>query len=214
MSDPLTGVQVIVIGAGNAGLCAAISARQEGANVLVVEKAPMEHRGGNSALTANMRFAYDTHQDLLDLVDPQDSAEIFALPQSYTREEFYAELMHVNDNRSDPDLAMTLTTNSLETIRWLRRLGHKWMPTPNPIAGTIPLSLRGAGRSLQQQAFEVAEAQGVPILYSSTAKSIRCNHAGSVTGVEIVQGGRSNQIPCRAVVLSSGGFEANPEMRK
>ena len=115
----LQSADVVVVGAGNAGLCAALAARDAGAEVLVLERAPRAARGGNSAFTGGvMRFAYRDASDLKALVPTLSDAELEDTDfGSYSEDVFYADIARVTEHRADPDLADLLVSRSNETLR-------------------------------------------------------------------------------------------------
>src|SRR5207237_422000 len=121
---------VIVIGGGNAAMCSALSAREHGARVLVLEKAPEAWRGGNGFFTAGgFRFAFKSFEELCDLVgDLSDEEKASMEVDPYTEEQFYDDLMRVTEDCSDPDMAMQLVRESLPTVRWMRDRGVRWIP--------------------------------------------------------------------------------------
>src|SRR5207253_9478379 len=106
-------------------MCAALSAREAGARVLVVEKAPEAWRGGNGFFTAGgFRFAFKSFEELCELVgDLSDEEKGSVEVDPYTEEQFYDDLMRVTEDCSDTYLAMQLVCESLPTVRWLRDLG-------------------------------------------------------------------------------------------
>ena len=116
---------VIVIGGGNAAMCAALAAQEHGARVLVLEKAPEAWRGGNGFFTAGgFRFAFKSFEELCDLVGDLSNEEKASMEvDPYTPEQFYDDLMRVTEECSDPDMAMLLVSESLPTVRWMRQMG-------------------------------------------------------------------------------------------
>src|SRR2546430_6914161 len=121
---------VVVIGGGNAAMCAALSAREAGARVLVLEKAPEAWRGGNGFFTAGgFRFAFKSFEELCALVGDLSAEEQASMEvDPYTEEQFYDDLMRVTEDCADPDLAMQLVRESLPTVRWMRDRGVRWIP--------------------------------------------------------------------------------------
>ena len=115
MSDPY---DVIILGGGNAGLCAAIAALEKGAKVLVLEKAPEYFRGGNTYFTGGIiRCAYNGIEDIKKLIPdmtPEEEASVEV--GSYSEDEFYDDLMRVTEGLSDPDLAQMLVSQSHSTL--------------------------------------------------------------------------------------------------
>src|SRR6202008_735409 len=120
---------VIVVGKGNAALCAALSARDKGASVGMLEAAPVDESGGNSRFAGGvMRFAYSTVEELQKLADiPEDEAKNTDW-DSNSVEEFYEDLYRVTSFRTDPDLSEALITKSFESMVWLRGQGAKFVP--------------------------------------------------------------------------------------
>ena len=120
---------VIVVGAGNAALCAALSARENGSRVLVLEKAPEHLRGGNSYFTGGgFRFPYDGLEDIRALIpemadEEANSIEIGSYPQS----QMYDDIMRVTEGLSDADLIETLVTRAYPTVQWMRGQGLHWV---------------------------------------------------------------------------------------
>src|SRR6266487_4098359 len=121
---------VVVAGSGNAALCAALAAREAGASVLIVEKAPESQRGGNSFFTAGgFRFAHQGLEDLRRDILPdisEEEARAMVVP-AYTENQFYDDLMRVTEGRSDIDMAEFLVQRSRPTIVWMKKQGLRWI---------------------------------------------------------------------------------------
>ena len=101
---------VVVVGAGNAALCAAIAAREQGSSVLMLEKAPDYFRGGNTYFTGGIiRFAYEGIEDIKELIPDMGAEEEASVDAGrYTEDQYYDDLMRVTQGLSDPELAQTL----------------------------------------------------------------------------------------------------------
>jgi len=147
---------VIVVGKGNAALCAALSAGERGARVAMLEAASMDESGGNSRFAGGvMRFAYDSVADLRLLTEITDEEAKSTDWESNTKDQFYDDLYHVTSYRTDPDLSEALITKSLEAMVWLRSQGARFVPNYRHqsaiVAGTrkffgrIPLLASGGG---------------------------------------------------------------------
>ena len=120
--------QVVVVGGGNAGLCAAIAAKEGGAAVHLIERAPEHLRGGNSAFTAGlMRTVYNGVEDVGDLVDSLTDDDLRnAEFGSYSRADFLDTLARITEYRCDPDLAEKLIGDSTNTLRWMKSHGVRF----------------------------------------------------------------------------------------
>src|SRR5437762_5546047 len=119
---------VVVVGAGNAGLCAALAAREAGARVLALEAAPESERGGNSRFTAGaMRVTYRGVDDLREIIPDLTEAEIAQTDfGTYTEEQFFDDVGRITEFRSDPDLVELLVKRSVDTLRWMRAKGVRF----------------------------------------------------------------------------------------
>jgi tricarballylate dehydrogenase len=223
----LSVVDVLVVGAGNAALSAAVSAREQGARrVVVLEKAPRELRGGNTHYSGGLfRFAYDTPEDLRPLV-PEVERQVpgfFASVEPYPAPRFREDLERVTEGRTDPMLAELLIGRSYDTVRWLVGQGV-------PLEAAVSLSgvktgstvkfspgavvrARGEGVGLSRAWFDIAERRDVEIRYEASAVDLSQDRHGRITGVMASTPEGVEEIPARAVVLGCGGFEANPEWR-
>jgi len=216
---------VVVVGAGNAAFTAALAARAEGARVLVLEKAPKDLRGGNTRFTGGVfRFTYNGIEDLIPIVRGNDNPDTVRV-QPYTRADYLRDLERVTGGRTDPQLSAVLVERSYDTVRWMAELGVPWefnrAVGAVTIAGATKVKLpfggalrtKGEGIVLSSTLFRLAEEAEVPILYETQAQRIVTAPDGRVTGIEVRGPAGTRVLSCRALVLASGGFQANPEMR-
>ena len=215
---------VIVVGAGNAALTAAISARQRGARVLVLEKAPEAERGGNSRFSGGIfRFAYEGIEDLKPLRQDLSAEEWDRVDVgTYDSARYLGDLMRVTEGQANPDLAQTLIQQSYPTMMWMTELGVVW-------DWSIVWSTRSEGRlrfnpgaviqaknkgvGLVEYLFAAAEGAGVDVAYQAKMTGFLQDDTGRVTGVRVKTPSGIEDAPAGSVVLASGGFESNPEMR-
>lgn len=215
---------VVVVGAGNAALCAALAARETGATVLVLERAPKDERGGNTAFTAGaMRFAYDGVEDILQLVpDLSDQERHTTDFGSYTETQFFEDMERVTESHADPDLVEVLVKNSFATLRWMRDNGVQFLPIYGRQAfnlngkftfwGGLTLETKGGGPGLVESLSVAALGAGITIEYGARVMSLVTDE-NRVVGVRVRQGGVTQQVAAGAVVLASGGFQSNVEWR-
>ena len=130
MNGDTRGYDVIIVGGGNAAMCAALSAHEEGAKVLILERSPVPERGGNTAYTDGlMRFAYDGVDDIRALA-PDLTAEEVAISDfgSYTESDFFDDMGRITQYRTDPDLCEIMVKNSKATLLWMKRNGVRFFP--------------------------------------------------------------------------------------
>ena len=215
---------VIVVGGGNAALCAALSAREHGATVLLLERAPEEQRGGNTAYTGGgFRMVHHGVETVRSVVPDLSEGEIANTDfGEYTAEQYLDDLGRVTQYHCDPDLAETLVRNSTETVQWLHGRGLRFVPRFGRYAfkhegkfrffgGTVVEAV-GAGRGLVEAEYKAAGQHGVEIRYRTQAIALLRGRQG-VEGVRVLVDGEEHEIHARTVVLASGGFEANREWR-
>jgi tricarballylate dehydrogenase len=224
-SRPDGSFDVVVAGAGNAALCAALAAQEAGARVLVMEKAPHHLRGGNTAFTGGgFRFAYDGLADVRTLLPDLSDDEAAGIDVgSYPRAQFYDDLMRVTEGLSEPQLAAGLVDDSYPTMRWLAALGMRWVLLYGRQAYRVDGLLRfwggliieaiGGGQGLSDQLFGLCEGRGVTVRYEMKALDLLQNGAGDVRGLRLRGPHGTEELEAGAVVLAAGGFEANPEWR-
>jgi tricarballylate dehydrogenase len=217
-------VKVIVVGGGNAAFAAAVAAREAGADVTVLERAPLAEAGGNSRFTAGaMRFAYGGVDDLRrlmpDLTDEEVARTDFG---AYAEEQFFEDMGRVTEYRTDPELCELLVRNSRATLLWMRDKGVRFAPIWGRQAfqvdgrfrfwGGLTVEAWGGGPGLVDAWTAIAAREGVEVLYGARALSLIAGDGG-VRGVRARILGRTHDLPADAVVLAAGGFQANAEWR-
>jgi len=215
---------VIVVGAGNAALCAALSARERGASVLVLERAPVSERGGNSVYTdGKMRVVYEGVDDIVALSSDLSPEEIERSDFGhYTEADFFDDMARITQNRTDPDLCEILVRQSRATLRWMKANGVRFHPNYGRQAyrvggrfkfwGGAPIVVSGGGQGLVDALFKSAEKQGIEVVYKAWAQELVHSDRG-VSGVIAKIDGETQTIRTGAVILACGGFEANTEWR-
>src|SRR5437764_4907795 len=215
---------VIVVGAGNAAFCAALAAQEQGAKVVMLEAAPEEESGGNSRFTAgSIRVVYNGVEDIRTLIPDLTQAEIDTTDfGTYTAEQFFDDMARVTQHRADPDLVELLVTRSFDTLNWMREKGIRFIPIYGRQAfkiegkfkfwGGLTVEAVGGGPGLVNMLTASAKKRGIEIRYRTRAVDlIFCGDR--VEGVCARHDGQLMDLRASAVVLASGGFEANPEWR-
>ena len=214
---------VIIVGTGNAGFAAAVSASENGAKVLMLEKASEDYMGGNSALTIHMRFAYNSFSDLLPLVKDDKQTynklynkklqELSEVVTEYTESDYLKDIMNVTSGKSDKILSKELVTNSLPTIKWMNKLGHLWSPTfDNPTSANV-VSFNGKGYGLIQRWKKIALNKGVNIKYNHQVIDLIKNNEDIISGVVAKTNNENKIYYANSVILACGSFESNAQMR-
>ena len=215
---------VIVVGAGNAAFCAALAAKEHGATVLMLERAPEDENGGNSRFTAGaIRFAYDGVDDLREIMPDLSEEEVANTDFGvYNQSQFFDDMFRVTRYRTDPGLCEALVTTSQATMRWMRSLGIRFVPIYGRQAfkvdgkfkfwGGLTVEAWGGGPGLIDQQTAIARKRGIEISYGARVTSLVYDgHA--VKGVRIKKDGQVHELRAHSIVLASGGFESNPEWR-
>ncbi|HSA80205.1 MAG TPA: FAD-dependent tricarballylate dehydrogenase TcuA [Geminicoccaceae bacterium] len=196
MTDLLRVFDVLVVGGGNAGLCAAIAAREAGASVLVLEGAPASHRGGNSRHTRNLRCMHEAPTEVLT--------------EAYPEDEYFDDLIKVTGGKTDEALARLTIRESAACTGWMRARGVRFQPS---LGGTLHLGrtnafFLGGGKALVNAYYRTAEAQGVEILCDAEVQDLQIED-GFFTTATVVRNGATHEVRAKALVAAAGGFEAN-----
>jgi len=201
MADLTRKFDVLVVGGGNAALCAAIAARRAGASVLVLEAAPKFYRGGNTRHTRNMRCAHDAATETLS--------------GPYTEEEFWDDLLRVTGGHTDEALARHMIAQSKEILIWIPEQGVRFQPS---LGGTLSLGrtnsfFLGGGRAMLNALYITAEDLGVEVAYETEVVDLDIQ-SGMFVSATVKRGAGQIVIRAACLVAAAGGFEANIEWLK
>lgn len=201
MADLAKLYDVLVIGGGNAGVTAAIAAREAGASVLLVEHAPRHFRGGNSRHTRNLRAMHE--------------APVSTLTDAYPEKEYFEDLIRITDGNTDEKLARLTIRQSATLPAWMEQRGVRFQPS---LTGTLSLSrtnafFLGGGKALLNALYNHAEALGVETQYDTEVTAINIED-GFVRDVSAISRGFPATLRAKTIVTSSGGFQGNLEWLK
>jgi len=175
---------VVIIGSGVAGCASALSAREAGARVLVLEKAPKLFFGGNSAVAGGNFYA--------------------ASP-----EKFYRELMEMSAGRSDETAARTLADNAESAVKWLAAsgVGLDWAKRKGYAVGPK------RGRGVMKDFLQILQNKGIEVVFETKARRLLTDGKQRVRGVQAeTKADRIDIKAGRAVILATGGYLGNEEM--
>ena len=186
---------VLVVGGGNAGLCAALSALEHFASVLMIESAPKNARGGNTKYTRDIRYAHD--------LDDYTTG-------SYSEEEFTDDVFRVTHNNTNIGLLRKVISESRAIPKWLE--AHDII-IHEALKGTLHLGrtnlfMLGGGKAMVNSYYDAAEREGVEVCYETRCTNLTIT-GNRVSGAEITGPDGKENIEVGSVVVASGGFEAN-----
>ncbi|KAJ3789198.1 FAD/NAD(P)-binding domain-containing protein [Lentinula aff. detonsa] len=215
----------IVVGSGNAGSCAALSAKENGCQkVLLVDKCSPDWVGGNGYFTAGaFRIVHNGLEDLLPIVQnvtPEQAKRIDLDP--YSREDFIEDIMRLSGRRSDPTLAASLVDNSRDTVDWLAGYQVPFILSFHRQAyevggrqkfwGGLVLNVEDGGKGLIAAEHKALKEAGVEIWFDCPVVKLLVQD-NTVTGVIVHKDGSELSIESGGVILAAGGFEANSKLR-
>ncbi|HXP83753.1 MAG TPA: FAD-dependent tricarballylate dehydrogenase TcuA [Bryobacteraceae bacterium] len=189
---------VLIAGGGNAAMCAALSAREAGATVVVAECAPQHMRAGNSRHARNFRCMH--------------ASPTSVLTDAYTEEEYFKDLLQVTGGQTDEELARLAIRSSSECFAWMTQHGVRFQPS---LAGTLHLGrtnafFLGGGKALVNTYYAIAARLGIRVLYNAEVTGL-CINDGRFEGATVTVDGAPAEIRAKTLVAASGGFEANIE---
>lgn len=187
---------ILVAGGGNAALCAAMTAAEKGAKVLILERAPIWFRGGNSRHTRNIRYVHHS-------VNRYNT-------DMYTEEEFFNDLVSITGGKTNEKLAKLCIANSNNIVKWMEKHGGKFQPA---MEGTLHLNktnafFAGGGKALINNYYYCCEKLGVDVYYDAFLKEIKIKDNRFVSAVFEFKYGYFEVI-AKSLVVASGGFQSN-----
>ncbi len=189
---------IAVIGGGNAALCAAMTAAERGAKVLVLETAPKTYRGGNSRHTRNFRCMHST--------------PLGPLVEAYGEDEYFEDLLKVTGGKTDEKLARIAIRASEECLPWMEAHGVRFQPS---LSGTLSLArtnafFMGGGKSLVNAYYRTAGKLGVDVLYEANVTHLQLED-DRISRVDYTHEGQHRSFAPQAVIVASGGFQADTD---
>ena len=192
----MNGNDVAIIGGGNAALCAALTAAEKGSRVLILEAAPKPYRGGNSRHTRNFRCMHNAPMD--------------PLTGRYEEDEYFADLLKVTEGKTDEQLARLVIKSSEDCLPWMRAHGVHFQKA---LSGTLSLGrtnafFMGGGKALVNAYYRTAAQLGVRVEYEAEVTHLQCQ-GGRIVAVEYTRNGKDHRIEPKAVIVASGGFQAD-----
>lgn len=187
---------VLVIGGGNAALCAAITAREAGRRVMILERAPKTHRGGNSRHTRNLRCMHNAPTNILT--------------GAYTEDEFFTDLLRVTGGETNEPMARMAIRASSDCTAWMAQRGARFQP---PLGGTLHLGrtnafFLGGGKALLNALYATALKLGIEVHYEARVTNVVMQER-AFKSAEVDFAGLKKTVTAKAVVIASGGFESN-----
>src|SRR5437773_1106635 len=205
---PMADGDVLVVGGGNAALCAALSARESAQRVLVLERAPEAEAGGNSRFTAGlMRIVYNGADDLGRLIELSREEIERTDFGTYTADQFLDDMARVTEYRCDPDLTEILVKESFPTALWMKKKGLRFTAAWGRQAfkiegrfkfwGGLTLEAIGGGPGLVESLTSSAKKNGIEIWYRARATSLVADDAG-VHGVVVKRAGKTAEVKAKA----------------
>ena len=194
----MTDADLVIVGGGNAALCAAITAAEAGASVLILEAAPKAYRGGNARHTRNFRCMHD--------------GPLSVLTGTYDTEEYYQDLLRVTKGDTDERLARIAIEGSQDSQPWMEAHGVRFQPS---LSGTLSLSrtnafFLGGGKALVNAYYRVAEGLGVKVLYDAHVDHLDLVDQ-RIARIDFTKDGQHHSLSPKGVVVASGGFQGNIE---
>ena len=187
---------ILIIGGGNAALCAAITAAEQGAGVVILEAAPKFYRGGNSRHTRNFRCMHQS--------------PVSVLVDSYREDEYLDDLIKVTAGKTDEKLARLVIQATEQCLPWMEQRGVRFQPS---LSGTLSLArtnafFRGGGKALVNAYYRTAQALGVDVLYDARVTHLALEN-NAIAGVEFEYNRQLHRLQSKAVIVACGGFQAD-----